>query len=474
MTQAGPSTPGALDQGVGRSFAALGLGETVARLIAFAATVILARRLGAAAYGVVALAGAVLLYLQHLTDFGIDTVGVRRVAREPGSVERLVPSVLVVRTLIGFGLAVITGLAGLLLLPQPDGAILAGSAALLLARGANPKWVLVGLQRPGAVAVARAAGELLTALLVVTLVHDAGDLARVPAAQVAGDMIAALLAVFALRRLGFRLPAVWRPDESGPLFREARPLVVHAVVGLLVFNFDLIALRFLRDATSVGLYATAYALVAFLTNLGVAFGFSLLPSVSREGDGARARILYGSALAHAFAFTLPLAVGGALVAGELISLVFGATFSAAASPLIILLWTVPAVWLRVVGQTVLVARGRQATVLRITAISAVITISLDLLLIPRYGLTGAAAASVAAEVMRAALSLAAAAREGFRLAGPSRWWRGVVGALVMAGVVSRLDLPVLALVGIGAAVYGAVMVATGAVSVAQGKLQLRL
>ena len=46
-------------------------------------TVYLAHVLGASGYGVIALAGAILLYLNAITDAGLDMLGVRDVANDP-------------------------------------------------------------------------------------------------------------------------------------------------------------------------------------------------------------------------------------------------------------------------------------------------------------------------------------------------------------------------------------------------------
>ena len=57
---------------VARNFLALGSGEAVARVVAFAAIVYIARVLGAASYGVIEVAGAIVLYFSRVADAGFD------------------------------------------------------------------------------------------------------------------------------------------------------------------------------------------------------------------------------------------------------------------------------------------------------------------------------------------------------------------------------------------------------------------
>jgi len=278
------STPAA--RGAARSFAALGVGETAARLVAFAATAVMARRLGPGAYGVVAFASAVLLYFNYIADFGGDAAGVPRVARAPERVGVVAPSWLIARLGIGAALWVLIALVGLTLLPQPEGAVLAAMALVLTMRGANARWVLIGLERSAPVGWARTAGEVLTALIVIAMVRGAGDLGLVPLAQFGGDALGALILVVVLGRMGYALPVRVDWAEVRGALRDGRPLVLHATLALLSFNADLIILRFFRDLATVGQYAVAYTLVSYLANLGGAFAVSVLPALSR-GMGAQ-------------------------------------------------------------------------------------------------------------------------------------------------------------------------------------------
>ncbi len=427
-------------------------------------------------YGVVALAGAVLLYFSHLADFGLDTLGVSEVAKDRGRVGALVPSLVLGRLAVAAVLWLGLVAVGLPVLPQPEGAIIAASGAALLFRATNVRWALIGIERPAWVALSRVGGELLQALVILTVIVGAGDLVLVPAAQVAGDAFAALLLVFALGRLG-PLPLRWEPEAAMPVFRAARPLVLHALLALLVFNCDLILLRFFRDASTVGFYAAAYTLVSFLSNMGVSFGYSLLPAYARLSARSDERdALYRSSLAQAAAATLPMAVGGTLVAGGLIALVFGSGYSASVLPLRILLWSVPAVWMRASVQMALVAQGRQRDVLRVTVIGAALTVVLDLLVIPRWGMAGAAVVTVTTELVRIALVMWWGRRAGLPLPSPARFARGLLASVAMGALVWVLSprAHVLATVAAGGVAYAILLVMVGAVRIGRSGVAVRL
>lgn len=406
-----------------------------------------------------------LLYATYVTDAGIDSIGVPAIAREPARAAELGSALLLLRFFIGAALAAVLAAAGLWLMPQPEGAVLAGYAMALPLRALTARWVLVGLGRPGPVAAARVAGELLGLLLVLVFVRSSGDLENVPLTQVAGDALAAVIVLAALRRLGTSFAARYRHDVAAPFASASWQMVVSSVLALLIFNCDLLLLRAFEDSTTVGWYAAAYTLVSFFTNLGATFAVSVMPVLARlEKDAESERGLYQASLGAAAGVTLPLAAGGTMLATGIILLVYGEGFIAGGPALAVLLWTLPPAWFRMVAQSALVSRGRQADVLRATAVAAGLTVALDLVVIPRYGMLGAAWVTVGAETVRSLLTMRYASRMGLELPGMTRYWRVALAALAMVAVELALpDLPVVAAIGIGAVVYSAGLLLTGAI-----------
>jgi O-antigen/teichoic acid export membrane protein len=457
---------------VQRNFFALGAGEAIARLIAFAATVYLARTLGPGAYGIIGLATAVLLYFTYLADCGIETLGVREIAADHSRATTLAPAVLSLRLTVAFLLAVLLAVLGLVVLPQPDGAILAVYGLTLLGVGANTRWIHLGLEDAPRVAIARIAGESTMVLLVILLVRSAGDLAAVPLAQFTGDMLAMFLLALWLRRRGVFLPLRWDRPAAGPVLRRAFPLVLHALLGLMIYNSDLIFLRAFWSPADVGQYVAAYTLISFLLNLGIAYSQSLLPTLTRLApEPVRQKALYQTSMAQVFAAAFPLAVGGFLLAPGIIGFVFGPGYAASTTALQILIWTVPVAFYRNVPQMALIAAGRQDRVLRITFVSAMLNLGLNILVIPGYGMVGAAAATLGTEAFRTLLALAFARREGFDFPHPSRLWRTLLAGSGMAGALFLLDVPWLWLgVAGGGVVYLGLLFLVGGIQLRKGEL----
>ncbi len=441
-------------------------------MIAFLAGVWVARQLGPAMYGVIGFASAVVLYFTHLAGCGIDLPGVRDVARDRERVAALGSDLLTARLLISLGLSAVLAAAALLFLPGLEGPVLALYALTLLAVGPSPRWILIGLSRPRPVALARTAGEALYLGLVLLLVRERGDVVLVPWAQFLGDVLATAVLLVWLARTGmrFRLRVDWA--RVRPVLARAFPLVVNVVVGLMIFNSDLVFLWIFRDRESVGHYGAAYQLISFLTNIATAYAFSLLPvlSAATGEDGERDRI-YRTSQAQVFALGLPIAVGGALVAPQFISLVFGPAYAPSALPLSVLIASVPFLLFRDVGSMALIVSRREPAVMRITALTLIVNVGLNVIFIPRYGMAAAAASTLVAEVVRALLTARVLREVRWPGLAPGRMWKAAVAAAAMAGALALgPGLPLFARIALGAAVYAAVLAATGAIEFRRGAL----
>ncbi|MEO7966415.1 MAG: oligosaccharide flippase family protein [Gemmatimonadaceae bacterium] len=426
-----------MSRGIGARFMALGGGEAAARLLSFAGTVYMARTLSPSLYGIIGVAMGIMLYLVQLADAGIELVGVPAIARAQNAeaAASIAAPVLAVRFLIALALTLVVIALGLTLIPQPDGAVIATSALALLAAGLSTRWIHIGLERAGSVAVARTIGEVIALGLIVVLVHNAGDVGQVPLAQFVGAAATSLVMLVALARGGVNLPWVWAPTAAAPIFARARHLVGFTLLGLLLFNFDLIFLRIRTGAEAAGYYAAAYTLISFAANLIVAFAHTVLPTLSRlHNDRGARNSLFQTATAHAFALALPVGVGAWYVSRQIIEQIFGPAYTPGVLALQWLSWTIPLAALRELPVVALIASGEEKSLLRVNAITAICNVSLVLAAVPRFGLVGAAGATVATEFIRLALAVHAGRRAGYPLPRLSRLIKPTVATAAMAAI----------------------------------------
>ncbi len=415
------------------NFLAVGSGEAIARIVAFAGLLYVARNVGAAGYGVIAFVASITLYLAKVADFGIETIGTVEVAKHRGNIPALGSAILTMRLAITAVLTVLSIAAAQLFLPEPERTVASVFALTLLPIAASTKWIHIGLEQARPVGLWRVIGEVITLILILSVVRDTGHLWRVPVANVIGDVVAAGVLYWLLWRRHFALRFRWDPQMAAPIFQRAVPVVAQIVAGLFLYNSDVIFLRALRSSETVGYYAAAYTLLSFTANICTLYGMTLMPTLTRLGRHTpEERGLYHTALAQVFAVALPVSVGGMFLAPEIIRLAFGAGYATSGSILQVLIWSVLPYAVRVVPWSGLIAHGLQGLAWRATAYAVVANLALNFVLIRAYGAIGAAVSTIATELIVGGLMLFFSRREGLSIAPLRRFWKPLVAAIAMS------------------------------------------
>jgi len=256
-----------------------------------------------------------------------------------------------------------------------------------------------------------------------------------------------------------------------PLVPRAWHLVASALLGLVMYSSGLLFLRAITGPAPAGYHTAALTLVTFFINVGMMYGLTLLPSLTRlVGDRSRQLAVYETAFAYVFAASLPVAVGGTLLAPQIVSAIYGPPFASSALPLSVLIWILPVGVLRDVPLAALLSAGRERVVFRLTVVCAVIGVVLCAVLVPGFGLVGAAWATLLAEVARLGFMLFYARAHGFPLPSLRRFQRAVVAALAMAAGLVVLR-PSSAWVGVplGAAVFFVGLILAGGLRFGRGR-----
>jgi O-antigen/teichoic acid export membrane protein len=266
-------------------------------------------------------------------------------------------------------------------------------------------WLFTASERAGARALGQVAGSAVQAVWVLLLVREASDLWLVPLGLVLSNTASAAC-LFLNAPSSWRLPAI-SPTLRGalPTLRSSLPLAASLALAQSLVWVDSFLLAALGTAEDVGVYHAAYRWVLLLGGLGVYFPQALFPILAREGASTRSELLLRES-------TRIVAIGGVLVAlalsafsGALISLAFGPGYQRAQPVLGALAWLVPLSIHNSLAAHYLIARGRENRVLAMTAAAVAANIGLNLFLIPRAGIAGAAAALLLAESLSFVLCL---------------------------------------------------------------------
>ena len=194
-----------------------------------------------------------------------------------------------------------------------------------------------------------------------------------------------------------RLLRAGRPRIDLGLFRASVRYGAKAQIGsffqFLNFRLDLLVLSLFVSLADVGHYAVAQTLAELASYLGIAFQISVLPILAGSDGAEHDAETSTAAVRHHGLLAFVLMLANAIFAPLVLLFGYGAAFRPALIPLFILL---PGMWFMGTGSLVvgdLRGRGRPGLASAVKGGAALVTIGLDLALIPPFGIVGAAVAS---------------------------------------------------------------------------------
>ena len=386
----------------------------------FAAVLILARALGPTGRGTIAFITVTVLVAARVAGLGMGEATAVFVARRPEARGALFVNA--VLFMLGSALLAATVACGALVAlgeNRPAGvggrelAIIV-AATLVSAIGDAGYVFLLGSDRLRAVAVITASASWLYPLLLVVLWSTVGvTVVRAAVAWAAAESVRA----FAYLRQSTHGVSLSRPHPG--LLVEAIRFGSRAWVGSLArflnFRTDQLLMGFLASEAALGIYAVAVNASEVLLYLPAATATALLPAAARTEGGLRTEQAL-RAFRSAAVVTAVAALVGALLGPVFLPVIFGAAFEGSVTPF---LWLLPGALgfaAMAVFSYALVAAASPGLSSIGPLVSLALGTALDLLLIPRFGASGAAAAASAAFLAGGCAALAV-----FRSRNPFAW-----------------------------------------------------
>lgn len=364
----------------------------------------LARYLGPSDYGLFSYLLAIMVICGAIARVGLDGIVEREIIQLPHKKEEILGSALVLRIIaavIATAFMVIT-----VLLTRVD----YGHLYLILILGLSLSFqsfdvvvqYFMSQVKAKVLTLARIIQLSFSALLKIYLILVGCDLKWFVAA-VAFD--AAVLACL--------LMVIYRHDNPEAflfkgnlntgikLLSEAWPMIFSSLASMLYMKIDQVMIGFYLDDYSVGVYSAATKLteaIYFLPNLVCASVFPALVSAKSRADKSfedNLVLLYRTLLMLA----IPIAILISIFAANIVTLVFGDSYNQSSSVLQIYSIAFILVTIGVVSSKYMTIEKLQKLMFVSTILGMAVNISLNIILIPRFGIEGAAYATVISYVV---------------------------------------------------------------------------
>jgi len=188
-----------------------------------------------------------------------------------------------------------------------------------------------------------------------------------------------------------------KKEVIGRLGRFSLPLAMSTYIFTFLSYFDILMIGYFLESSQVGFYRAIQPLQQTSTLLMTAFTFLFLPTATQyyeEGDIAGLGSFYSVSTKWLTIGTLPIVLLFALFAEDVVRTVFGAAYLPAAPALAVLV--AGQSFRAIVGLDGDIVKAMDRTEIELGSALAglVVNVALNLYLIPRYGITGAAFATV--------------------------------------------------------------------------------
>jgi O-antigen/teichoic acid export membrane protein len=375
------------------------------RLIKSGIIIYAARILGTAEYGVFSYAVTLAGFMSLFMDPGVNSVLVREIAKSPEEDRRKIFStVLVIKlALIALGVGIIIFI-GPYFSTLPGAKMLLPIAAFILMFDTLREFFL-SLVR-GIEKMEWDAGIFLLTNVAIVAFGFAYLFISPTARSLAfgyaiGTGVGALLAVFVLfdyirdtfKRFSARL--------IRPILQSAWPFAITGALGLLFTNTDILIISWMKTASDVGIYSAAIRIVQILYLIPGIVQTTTLPLFARlaKQDNARFRAVLEQTVSITFLASIPMAIGGIILGTQILSFLFGPAFASGSLAYKLLMATLIVDFPGAIIVNAIFVYNHQKSLIITSAIGGISNVLLDIFLIPRWGMTGSAVATLIAQTI---------------------------------------------------------------------------
>jgi len=372
----------------------------------------IAKRFGPEGYGDFVKITTYAAFFYTLSDFGLNAVYVQRAvgtSEQPLRI-RLWQSLFGLRVMMGTVLIAIA-LSLLWFLPGSSaqgytplvqlGIILLSPVLLAHATTTTTNAWFQRLLRYDLATAAQNAGSLvmLVVALVLFLVSTVNGAIVGVAALLLGSGVTALTALYFVRQTHGVISPIIQWHSMVNDLRRALPLGLTLVFNLIYFHSDSVVLTVARSTHEVGIYGLAYKVFELPLVLPIFFMNAVYPVLlqahTQSTKHAQNIFWQSSAFLLVSSFVIAMILWGA---APLLILV-RPDFVESILPLRVLLLGLPIFFVSALFMWVLIAQNKQWQLLTIHAVTMVVNIALNILLIPKYGYMAAAWNTVCSELL---------------------------------------------------------------------------
>lgn len=389
-------------QTIVKNFIWLSTGVTASKIVRSLMMIYAARILGVEQYGIFTYVLSFAAIFNIFSDIGLTGILTRDLTKNSQKKEYLATSLCIKLVLIFVTIILVSFVSPIF--SNIESAInLMYIAAFLLAFDSIRNF-LYAIYRSENRMQFEAILELITEILITIvgfyIIFRISDEKLFLAGYAVASGIGMLLTMLFLRRSLVGVMRFFDKKLVPVILKSAWPFAFMGVFGVLMTNIDSVIIGSILSINDLGVYAAAQKPTTLLYMIPTFLYTSLLPFFSKfsvSDEKSKTQVLIRKSVTASLCVALPIVFCGIVVAEPLLNVVYGAEYSGAAVVFKILLLALLFVFPGTILSATLLADNKQNILLRSSVVGAVLNVSLDLILIPRFGIVGSAIATLIAQ-----------------------------------------------------------------------------
>jgi len=378
------------------------IGKVITTAISVIMLAYLARYLGVAGYGDYTTVFAFLGFFAIVADMGFYTVAVKEMARNPERSPDIMGNIFSIRIIFALFFLFLAPLVGHFIPVYNEGVKIGLWVGTLSSFFILLNQLTVGIfqvhLRMERLVISDVVSRIVLFVLTMVFIKLNMSLGLFIFANVVSNLCLFGFSLIMSRKF-LKFSLKFDKTYIGRIIREALPLGIIIVLGLIYFKIDTVMLSIMKDSEAVGIYGAPYKVLEIFITVPSMFMGSVFPLISKyfhEKD-IRLKDSFHKSFDFISMMALPILFGVFVLAKPITVLVLGSEFLNSTTVLQYLIFAVFIIFYGTIMGNFIIAADLQKKLLWIYLASVIVNITGNLILIPHYSYIGSSISTIFTE-----------------------------------------------------------------------------
>ncbi len=381
----------------------LSVGQIGSRLIRAAIIIYAARILGAAEYGIFSYVLGLAGFFTIFADLGVSPLMTREIAGQSEKRKLYFANALWIK----FFLLAITAALIIFIAPKfsniKEAVVLLPFVALLVIFDNLRDFTFAyfrgveKMEKEALLVVVMNTTIAISGFIILNFYQTAGALLF---AYISSVAILSIAAFYFVKNYIFEIFKNFDKKIISEFFNNCWPLAFTGLFGIFMLNIDIVMLGWWRTTEEIGYYSASQRIAQILYTLPAILASAVFPAMARfvkQNEFDKLKILNEKAITILYLIAVPLIIGGIVLGAPLIEFIFGKEYLPASLSFQILIITLIIHFPAAILNNLIMAHNQQKRLVKYVTIGSLSNIVFNALLIPSFGIAGAAIATVIAQ-----------------------------------------------------------------------------